>query len=124
MTAKQYYMNNALSHRDTLHLNPLQQIIYAEIKQQKDRVYHTRTSVSDINDNVRDRPICTPSLEACILANFLSQEQEFGKDPFSEEAERLCLETRPQDGWVHRMIQAQNERLRRRTEARKTNKEK
>ena len=89
--------------RNTLHLHPTQQAIYTEIQAQKEKCVN-REHVPVDEEPIRSKPTCGLTPEIRILTSNLSQTQEFGRDPFTEIVEALCEETRPQDGWVSRMI--------------------
>jgi len=98
--------------RSTLGLKMSQQEIYLQIKQQKDQYVTSRSGNDGFDDEViRDRPICTPSVDAQILADLLSQEQEYGNDPFQDIVDSITAATRPRDGWVRKMIRNQNKRI-------------
>ena len=98
---------NHIFNRNNLHLNPIQQQIYREIQQQKDKyMFEENHPWVGHRDGSRPyvRPICSPNEESKHLADILGVDPEFGRDPFEDIVEEICKETQRQDGWVYEMI--------------------
>lgn len=119
---------NHIFNRNNLHLNPIQQQIYLEIQQQKDKYMfeeNHRPSLGGCQNAAKQytRPICSPNAESRHLADILGIDPEFGRDPFEDIVEEICAETRLWDGWVSEMIKNHALSIKRRTAKAKKDKE-
>ncbi len=100
---------NHIFKRNNLHLNPVQQQIYREIQQQKDK-YLFEEDHPYVGGKGATRPysrsVCESTEESRYLADILGTDPGTNRDPFEDIVEELCQETNCRDGWVYRMIKS------------------